>query len=98
MKKLIALLILFGISTGYCATNQPTSVGSIKVNKLVLDTSTKAQINALTPDTTGQIVGCSDCTQSAICISTSVVVGGWVVPVSTGTFVGSLWSGFTHCQ
>lgn len=97
MKKLLIGLLIFGSSVAY-GVNQPHSLGSVELSKFVMDQKTLAQINALVPDTTGQIIGCSNCTQSAICIATSTVAGGWVVPVSTGTFVGSLWSGFTHCQ
>lgn len=63
---------------------------------------TLAQLNALTPDTTGQMVFCSDCTRSAIAVSSgshpTASVGAWVVPIATGTFVGSTWSGLPHIQ
>lgn len=60
---------------------------------------TLAQIDALTADTTGQLVVCSDCTRSAICISSgSVTSGAFVVLVETGTFAGSTFSGLAHCE
>jgi len=58
---------------------------------------TIAQLNALTSGTTGQIVSCTDCTKSGICISSGTTApGAWVVAVvSTNT-----GAGYTtiHCQ
>lgn len=63
---------------------------------------TIAQLNTLTPGATGQIVLCSDCARSAVCVSSGShptnSVGAWVVAVNTGTFIGSTFSGFAHCQ
>lgn len=54
---------------------------------------TLAQIQALTPYTTGQIVMCTNCTQSPICVSTqSVTQGGWVVASGTATVSQGLLS------
>lgn len=88
MKKLLIVLALGLLAAAaYCAVNQPQSVGDITANKVGLGKFTIAQINALTPDTTGQMVYCSDCAYATICISTgadSGRVGAWVA-VSTGT-------------
>jgi hypothetical protein len=69
---------------------------------VVLYNQTKAQINALLPTTTGQMVLCNDCTRSAVCVSSgsnsATSVGAWVIAVNTGTFAGSTFSGFAHCQ
>lgn len=96
-KLIISAGLLLGIGTlAYAA--QPRSAGSINVSKISIDTKTIAQINALTPDTTGQIVACSDCTQSTICISSSTNRGGFVVIAGSSTFVGATWSALPHCQ
>jgi hypothetical protein len=62
---------------------------------LTLYSRTIAQLNALAPGTTGQIVFCSNCAQSGICVSSGVVAGAWVVPTSTAT-VPAYTS--IHCQ
>ena|SRR5688572_3710149 len=97
MKKLLALssvLLLSGITWAA----QPNNVGSIKASKIVLDQRTLAQINALTPDTTGQMVLCINCTRSAVCVSSGVTNGAWVIAVTSGTRTGATFSGFDHCQ
>lgn len=101
MKKLTVLLCLVLVTPSFAAVNQPTNVGSVKASKLAIGLQTVAQLNVLAPDTTGQIVGCSDCTRSAVCISSGAAsgnVGAWVILVGTGVFVGSTWSGLQHCQ
>lgn len=69
---------------------------------VILYSQTKAQINALLPTTTGQMVLCNDCTRSAICISSgsnsATSVGAFVIIAATGTFAGSNFSGLAHCQ
>lgn len=59
---------------------------------------TIAQINAITPTAAGALLVCSNCTQSAICISSGTGRGAFTVIATTGTFVGSSYSGMTHCQ
>lgn len=60
---------------------------------------TIAQLGALIPGTTGQLVVCSDCIRSAICLSSgSVKAGSWVIATATGTMAGTTFSGFPHCQ
>ena len=101
MKKLLAIagIVLFGIGQGYCA--QPRGVGSIQASKIAFDQRTLAQINALVPDTTGQIVLCNDCTTSTVCISSGAAAshtGAFVILVASGPFVGATFSGLPHCQ
>lgn len=63
----------------------------MSANGAVLTPYTKAQIAALTQGTTGQVVVCSDCTQSYLCVSTgtlSVHPDSFVVAVETATIVG----------
>ncbi len=103
MKKLIVLSVVCLIGAAsfvYSATNQPQSVGTIKATRILISpTKTIAQLNVLIPDATGQIIACTDCVVSSLCISSgSVVAGSWVILVATGAFAGSTWSGFPHCQ
>lgn len=100
MKKIIFFSgLMFVMTARAFSVNQPRAIGSVSASREVIGVQTIAQLNALTPDTTGQFLGCSDCTQSAICISSgSVSPGQWVILTSTGTFVGTTWSGFQHCR
>jgi hypothetical protein len=53
-----------------------------------LPSYTLAQLNALTAQTTGQIVYCNNCTNSIICVSSGTVGAGSFVGVSSWTIVG----------
>jgi hypothetical protein len=46
---------------------------------------TLAQINAITPTYLGEIIYCSNCTNTVICASTATVVGSWSSPAAKGT-------------
>ena len=46
---------------------------------------TITQINSLAPTAVGQLLYCSDCVRSAICVSSGTAAGAWVVAVSTAT-------------
>lgn len=84
MRRLvIAGLFLLESVVGYAA--QPNGLGNVKASKLGITPQTIAQINVLTPDTTGQVVTCSDCAYSALCVSTGADSGriGAFVVVST---------------
>lgn len=60
---------------------------------------TIAQIDQLLPVTTGQLIICSNCVRSAICVSSGTLSkGSWVIAVATGTTTGTTYSGFAHCQ
>jgi hypothetical protein len=96
-KLLVAIGIAVGIGS-LCYAAQPRSSGSISATKIVIGSKTLAQINALTPDAFGQMVACSDCTQTTVCISSGTGRGGFVLLVSTGGFVGATWGGMPHCQ
>ncbi len=55
-----------------------------------LPSVTLAQLDALQPQTTGQVAFCSNCTQSYVCVSTgSTTIGAWVPLVATGTFTAA---------
>lgn len=59
----------------------------------VLPSATLAQLNALTASATGQIVYCSNCVNSQLCVSSGTLgVGAWVA-VSSGAATG-----VQHCQ
>lgn len=101
MKKLIVVAACLSFTAvGYAA--QPNAIGNVKAKRVAWDSYTLAQINALTADTTNQWVGCSNCTRTTVCVSSgshpSNSVGAFVIPVATGPFVGSTYSGFAHCQ
>lgn len=55
---------------------------------------TIAQINALTAPAAGQIVVCSNCVSTAICISSGTGRGAYTVPMSTAPTTGTLPA---HC-
>lgn len=91
MKKLlIAVICLFCMAGLSLAVNQPNNIGYSKTdNPFQLYSLPIADITTLAPDTTGQIVHCSDCTKVPVCVSTGVVAGAWVsVGVSTGATTG----------
>ena len=99
-SSLIALSLLWLTGVTYGA--QPTSIGNVKAKRVAFESYTLAQINLLTPDTTNQLVGCTDCIRTSICTSsgsnTPNSVGAFVVPIATGTFVGATYSALPHCQ
>ena len=101
MKKLIVLVALMGLaSVGYCL--QPNAIGNVAVDKIGISPLTLAQINALTADTTHQVVVCSDC-DFRLCISTgshpTTSVGAFVVVGSTTTAAESTAAAVPmHCQ
>ncbi len=76
------------VSNGYdynCTTDtgaQPAQVSA----------KTLTQINAYAPSAAGEIVFCSNCTRTAICVSTGTAIGAWVVGVESGTMASP-----THC-
>lgn len=70
-----------------------TQTGSLSVGS-----KTVAQINAATPSAVGNILLCSDCTRSAVCVSSGTGRGAYVIIAATGTFVGGTFSGLSHCQ
>ncbi len=100
MKKLLVLGSLFLSSLVFAA--QPSGIGNVKVKRISFEPYTLAAINALAPDTTGQVVMCADCTTSPLCISSGAVtgssVGAFVILTATGSFVGSTFSGIPHCK
>lgn len=99
MKRLILVGLILGLSVpGYCL--QPWAIGNVSADKVAIAPLTLAQVNALTPDTTNQLVVCSDC-DFKLCISTgadSLATGGFVV---VGSTVDAATSGAgvpLHCQ
>lgn len=104
MKKLlVAGLLLLGSGLAM-AVPQPLNIGSAGTDSpFGLFVRTLVQIDALTPDTTGQAVVCSDC-KFVLCISTaaqSLGRGGFVVVGSTVPAASSVGAGTgnpMHCQ
>ena len=62
-------------------------------NGISLWSRTAAQINALAPLQAGQILFCSNCTNSPVCVSSGTGTGAWIAAMSSGTV-----SGVPHCQ
>jgi hypothetical protein len=87
MRKLIAIAALLSITAiGNCG-DQPHNIGYVSTDgPLGLYSRTVAQMLALTPATTGQLIYVSDAATSKVCVSTGIGVGAWVaVSLSTGT-------------
>lgn len=91
--------------TGVSAfTGSVTANGTVSLSTttftggVLLMSRTIAQLNTLTSGTTGQLILCSDCVRSAICVSSGTSNGAWVIAVATGTTTGTTFSGFAHCQ
>jgi hypothetical protein len=98
MKRLLIAALLLGCAgVGFCA-DQPHSIGYVSTDggPLAIYPRTVAQMNALTPYTTGQILYVSDGAVSRVCISSgSTSPGQWVVAVATGSFTAA---SYPHCQ
>lgn len=71
------------IGSGGGANAVASSTASVSA-LIITNSYNLAYINALTPSATGQIVFCTNCTMSPVCISTSVVAPAFTVIASTG--------------
>ncbi len=96
MKKLILIAgLVLGASVGYCV-DQPQNIGYVKTDGPVgFWGQTLAQMNQLTPITTGYVLHVTDATRSRLCISSGTTKGAWVIITATGTFEGA---SYPHCQ
>ena len=75
------------VSDGYEWTISTATNGPVGIMPL---SQTVTQIGALTAQTTGQFLYCSNCTRSYLCVSSGTVnPGAWVVAVETGTMAGN---------
>lgn len=83
MKKILVLIGLLAIPA--MGVNQPNSIGNATASKLALTQNTLAQIQALTPDVTGQMVLCTNCVESLVCVSTGILSSQWAVMSATST-------------
>lgn len=83
------------VSNGYdynCSND--TSAPAVQLKAVLsLLPQTTTQIQALVPGTTDQVVACSNCTRSYLCVSSGTAAGAWTVAVETGTMASP-----THCQ
>lgn len=99
MKKLLFVIaICIAVAEAVYCANQPTNIGYAYTDSpFSVGAKTKAQLNALTPDTTGEFLYCSDCTTMIVCVSSgshpTTSIGAWVT-VSSAAALSSL----THCQ
>lgn len=93
MKKLVySVLAVYAVTSGsyvfaacladsgICYENGQTTLSSPKISNLSagLMSKTLAQINALTPSAAGEMVYCSNCVNSGVCISSGTGVGAYV--------------------
>lgn len=72
------------------STNTPAIVANTTVTYVggpVLYGITIAQITALTPSATGQLIFCKDCAITNVCVSTGIGQGAWVA-ISSNTNKG----------
>lgn len=90
MRKLIPLLFL--LSGSAYAANQALSLGLVRVQ---VSSATLVDVNQTVPLGAFELIGCTDCTISKLCISTGTAKGAFVLAVATGTFTGGL---VPHCQ
>lgn len=95
MKTFLLILAFVGVALGtlYAATTQPRALGLVT---LAIEVKTLAQANAYTPSKAGQLIFCSDCVQSLICVSSGTATGAWVVVASSHS-AGTLAS-MAHCR
>lgn len=98
MKFITLSLIVAVSSVGYCVTNQPRNIGYAQTDSpFSIGAKTTTQLNALTPDTTGELLYCSDCTKTIVCVSSGShptnSVGAWVA-ISTAAALAQM----QHCQ
>lgn len=67
-------------------STNPAAVGTSSTTPMGLASFTITQINASTPTTIGQIVFCSNCTQTLLCVSTETTAAfGFASVTSTST-------------
>lgn len=100
MRTLIAGLLALSLAMPAKAAGK-TKFSSLRVTGTVqIDGKTLAQLNGAAgkPDAVGNFARCTDCTQSALCVSSGTSAGAWVVAMATGTFVGANYSGMPHCR
>lgn len=99
MKKIAVVCFCLLVPAVGFSLNQPQNLGSVKADVFIPGRATLAQMNALIPDDTGQILIVTDAVNSRVCVSTGAaglsVAGAWVVGSATGTFVGN---SYPHCQ
>lgn len=95
MKKFTIVFLIVGFAyvcarLAMAATTQPHSLGVVTA---IIESKTLAQINAYSAKSAGQLVYCSDCTRSPLCVSSGTAAGAWTVAVATGAFA----AGVQHC-
>ncbi len=75
------------------AVTQPQSIGLVTA---IVESKTIAQMNLYAPKAAGQLLYCSNCLQSAVCVASGTAAGAWVVTSATSTDVlGGL---IGHCR
>ena len=88
MKTLMFLVGVLVLTGGVLfAVTQPNSIGLVTA---IIENKTIAQIDALSAKGAGQLVFCTDCVRSAICVSSGTGRGAWTIVAGTGTFVAGV--------
>lgn len=85
MKKLVfGLMFMSGIAGASCMGPYCWDDTGAQINAApVLHSKTLSDIQALKPAAAGQIVYCSDCTNTMVCVSTGTGVNSFVIIGST---------------
>ena len=95
MNKWIVILAAGAVLTAGLleAVTQPQSIGLVTA---IVESKTIAQMEVYAPKAAGQLLYCSDCLQSAVCVASGTAAGAWVVTSATSAAVlGGL---IGHCR
>lgn len=94
MKNItLALLAIVALSSLGYAVSQPNNIGLVR---LQVSSGTVAQIDQTTPQGKGELVFCTDCVQSALCVSSGTSKGAYTVSSSSHS-LGNLGT-MVHCR
>jgi len=96
MRKIIGSLVvslLAAYGSFVYADSQATSLGLVRVQ---ISSAPIALINTTVPFGAFELIGCTDCIQSSLCISSGTGTGAYVVSSSSHS-IGSLAT-MVHCR
>jgi len=80
--------------SGNYTANGTVTATNLSVTALTgLADKTTTQIVTFVPGAAGQLISCSTCKRSYVCVSSGTAANAWVVVVETGTMTSP-----THCQ
>ncbi len=93
MKKLFVGIVVLLASSYIYAESQAISLGLVRVQ---ISSAPIAIINTTTPLGAFELIGCTDCIQSALCISTGTGQGAYVVASSSHSIGAN--NSLVHCR